>query len=370
MISYIIRFQLNIYALLLLLLLFSIIKLKRDIYRFSTLMLNCIIWLTITALVIEPLSFIFDGLDYPLAIAINYISNYGLVLISPILIGMWASYLDYKILGDRRRLARRIYYQQGSIFILVICIINMFVPIVFSIEDNHHFHSEPYQWISLFVVYSYYIYIIVLAILNRKRISNTVLFGIIAFFILPVVGSMMQMINSNLFFAWTMLAMATIVVYIFLETSTGIRDFLTKLYSRRTLENYIKNLMESKRHFGGVMFDLDSFKPINDRYGHQIGDQVLIRFAELLVKTFKEEKMVARLGGDEFFLIFEKLDKAKVLQRLSELHDSVANDSLFQQYNLPGFSCGLSLIDESKTLDDFFVAADREMYRNKQSDNH
>ncbi len=370
MIEYLIRFQLNVFAILLLGVLFAIIKLRRDIYRFSALLLDAIIGLTVLALIAEPLSFIFDGSLTPFGIAMNYVSNYALVLVAPVLIGMWASYIDYKIFGDRRRLARRIFYQQGSLFMLVLCLVNLFTPFLFSINADHTYHAGPYQWFGYLVVYSYYLFIIITAILNRKRIRNSTLYGIIAFFILPIFGSMLQMFDSNLFFAWTMLAMTIVVVYIFLETTTGIRDFLTKLYSRRTLENHISNLLESSLPFGVVMIDLDSFKRVNDVYGHRIGDQVLIRFADLLLATFKHEKMVARLGGDEFVLVFNRSHEdtdASVVKRITELKRRVADDPVFQQYEMPGFSWGLARSAEGETIDQLLAAADREMYLDKQA---
>ena len=85
-ITNLIRFQLNIYAVVLLIILYTIMRMQHDIYRFSSLLLDIIIWLTIIALIIEPLSFIFDGSQFLLGIAINYISNYGLVIISPLFI--------------------------------------------------------------------------------------------------------------------------------------------------------------------------------------------------------------------------------------------------------------------------------------------
>lgn len=370
MIDQLIRFQLNVFAILLLAVLYAIIKLRREIYRFSALLLDAIIGLTLLALVAEPLSFIYDGSVSPFGIAMNYVSNYALVLVAPVLIGMWASYIDYKIFGDRRRLARRIFYQQGSLFMLVACLVNLFTPVLFTINADHSYHSGPFQWLGYVVVYSYYLFIIVTALLNRKRIRNSTLYGIIAFFVLPVAGSMLQMFDSHLFFAWTMLAMTIVVVYIFLETTTGIRDFLTRLYSRRTLENHISNLMESGRRFGVVIFDLDSFKRVNDVYGHQIGDQVLIRFADLLVAAFKEEKMVARLGGDEFVLVFHRLDEdtdGSVVKRIAELKRHVAEDPVFQRYEMPGFSFGLARSAEGETIDRLLAAADREMYLDKRA---
>lgn len=361
-----IRFQLNIYTIILLVILYLVIKLQRDIYRFSSLLLDIIIGLTIIVLVIEPLAFIFDGRHDLFGLSINLISNYGLILIAPILTGLWASYLDYKMLGDRNRLKKRLFYQHGSILVSILCVVNMFTPFFFYIDANDHFRSGPFQWVGQVIVYIYFLSIIIIAYRNRKYIRNSLLFGIITFFALPIFGTLLQMFNAHLFFAWTMMAMAIIIVYILLETTTGIRDFLTKLYSRRALENYITNLLESKQTFRVMMLDLNSFKLINDRYGHLAGDQLLVRFAEILSQFYKNEKMIARLGGDEFFMVFEKLSTPLIVQRIIETQLFIENDPLFIKYNSPGFAWGLAQSDISSTIDSLFMQADHEMYLNKR----
>ena len=52
-----------------------------------------------------------------------------------------------------------------------------------------------------------------------------------------------------------------------------------------------------------VMLDLDGFKPINDRYGHAMGDQILVKLADKLAATARATDVVARLGGDEFAIL-------------------------------------------------------------------
>lgn len=78
-------------------------------------------------------------------------------------------------------------------------------------------------------------------------------------------------------------------------------DFLTGLYNRRCFYNYIHNNRED-RTVSLLYIDLDSFKAINDTYGHKVGDAVLIRAAEVLTESFRED-FVTRLGGDEFLVV-------------------------------------------------------------------
>jgi len=201
--------------------------------------------------------------------------------------------------------------------------------------------------------------------MNRKRVRNNVMYGVMIFFTVPIIGSMIQLFEPTLFYTWTMSALAIVVVYIFLETTTGTRDYLTNLFSRRSLEDYMNDLLQASRHFDAVMIDLNSFKHINDRFGHQIGDQVLIRFSTMLQSAFHDEKMVARLGGDEFFVIVETLNQSGIKQRLADLQADIKTDPFCQQYQCFGFSWGLACNEVNMSMDDLLTEADRRMYLDK-----
>ena len=88
-------------------------------------------------------------------------------------------------------------------------------------------------------------------------------------------------------------------------------DQLTNLPNRRVLSNYLElALATNKRHdhFGALLFlDLDSFKPLNDGYGHDVGDLLLIEVAKRLKNIVRESDIVVRFGGDEFVVLVNGL---------------------------------------------------------------
>lgn len=88
-------------------------------------------------------------------------------------------------------------------------------------------------------------------------------------------------------------------------------DALTKLPNRRLLDDRLRQAMvASKRRgcYGAAMFlDLDNFKPLNDLYGHKVGDMLLIEVADRLTSCIREMDTVARFGGDEFVVIVSEL---------------------------------------------------------------
>ncbi len=93
-------------------------------------------------------------------------------------------------------------------------------------------------------------------------------------------------------------------------------DTLTSLPNRRMLNDRLSHALAlSKRtgHYGALMFiDLDNFKPLNDKYGHGVGDLLLIEVANRLTGRIREMDTVARFGGDEFVVLLGELENDKV----------------------------------------------------------
>jgi len=89
-------------------------------------------------------------------------------------------------------------------------------------------------------------------------------------------------------------------------------DFLTKLYNRRAIDNFMEvkeaEFKRYERNFTVVMFDLDKFKDVNDTFGHDAGDAVLVAFAKILKKECRAVDIVGRYGGEEFIAILSETD--------------------------------------------------------------
>ncbi|WP_395342792.1 EAL domain-containing protein [Ningiella sp. W23] len=98
-------------------------------------------------------------------------------------------------------------------------------------------------------------------------------------------------------------------------------DVLTGLINRSLLIERLRQAIHfSKRHqekLAVLFIDLDRFKPINDTYGHEAGDKVLIEIASRLDKKFREQDSVARLGGDEFVIVLSEIRDKEALDNLS-----------------------------------------------------
>jgi diguanylate cyclase (GGDEF)-like protein len=154
-------------------------------------------------------------------------------------------------------------------------------------------------------------------------------------------------------------------------------DNLTGLPNRRLLMDLLRAALPQADRMGtkvAVLFiDLDDFKPINDRFGHNVGDAALIAFAERLRKLLRASDTVARIGGDEFIALLpnvkQKEDVRIVLDKLYEDYRSPL-EVKGSGYNL-GFSIGAAMYpDDEKTADGLLSKADEAMYFVKRRQKH
>jgi diguanylate cyclase (GGDEF)-like protein len=155
----------------------------------------------------------------------------------------------------------------------------------------------------------------------------------------------------------------------------ALHDVLTGLANRRYFDEMLaramSNAMREGDRFGLVVIDLDGFKPVNDRYGHAVGDVVLKSVAERLLGMTRAGDFCARIGGDEFSIIVGGVDgEAALVQVADKIRIALAMPVLLEDGTsiAVGASVGHAICpDDGANADDLVVVADRRMYRAKQA---
>lgn len=176
--------------------------------------------------------------------------------------------------------------------------------------------------------------------------------------------------------------------------NASVTDQLTGLHNRRYLANVIKEkcnsiLDEFRDHVSTegsdpcegprlffLMFDLDGFKPINDTYGHDAGDKVIMQVGELLQSVCREDDIVIRWGGDEFIVVGKIYEKGEVTALAERIRDTIAkygfNIGLAQRMHLSS-SIGYALYPfahfspDSLSWEQVHLLADKALYRAKDN---
>lgn len=146
----------------------------------------------------------------------------------------------------------------------------------------------------------------------------------------------------------------------------SVSDSLTGIYNTMAAKEFITHSLKNLRSGMLFMFDLDYFKQINDRFGHQTGDRVILEFTEILKRTFRENDIIARVGGDEF-LVFAKntSDTAFIENKCLSLQEQVRNIDLGHDY-VQTISIGIAKLAPDSTYEKLFQQADAALYYVKE----
>ena len=143
----------------------------------------------------------------------------------------------------------------------------------------------------------------------------------------------------------------------------GTHDVMTGLYNRAFFEEQVLKLAESDDDISFIMADLDGLKQVNDTLGHQAGDNIIRRAAEVLKAAFDQEEIVARIGGDEFVAI---LHNQQALQEVIErIHSLILLNNKYYQGPELRIALGSATRNKNESLERTFTRADEAMYTDK-----
>ncbi|NQD91680.1 GGDEF domain-containing protein [Pseudomonas sp. CrR25] len=148
----------------------------------------------------------------------------------------------------------------------------------------------------------------------------------------------------------------------------AISDPLTGARNRRAMDEELRIAVAThRRHgnsYGVLVMDLDHFKQINDQFGHQAGDQVLVTFVDLLKRSSRQEDRLFRFGGEEFLLLLPNTDEAGLVAAAAHLQRQVR-----QVLRSPGgpvtMSVGGAILRSGEHWESWLQRADQRLYRAK-----
>jgi len=152
-----------------------------------------------------------------------------------------------------------------------------------------------------------------------------------------------------------------------------VRDSLTGLFNHTFMQRYLEKAMaNSRRTQKGccvVMVDIDKFKVINDTYGHQKGDEVIITISRLLRQKVRESDAVGRYGGEEFIMVLNQTTKEQAFRIVDKIRNDFSklkfehDEHIFQC----SFSAGVSQAMEHQTAAELLECSDQALYQSKNN---
>ncbi|MBU3819229.1 MAG: GGDEF domain-containing protein [Candidatus Faecalibacterium intestinavium] len=316
----------------------------------------------------ESLTFLADGVDRPAVRALAVASNIMLYMGSAICGMLWVSYVEYKLFG--RVPGLRSGLPVPGLIVCGMALLNLFYPIFFSISPDNVYRRQPLSVLPYLVAFGYLLWGGGRVFFYRKKAGKYLFMPAVVFLAPIFVGCLIQSLCYGLSLVWVSMAFGLTSLYINLQNETSMLDSLTRLYNREYLNRYLQYLTQGMmvhRRFSGMMIDINSFKAINDSYGHSEGDAALRKVGQALAETVTEQEVAARYGGDEFVVI-SKGDEAQIRVLAEQIRGAVRR--LVQQDGCPyeiTLSIGTAAFDPRlDTADSFLRQMDQNMYREKK----
>jgi diguanylate cyclase (GGDEF)-like protein len=147
-------------------------------------------------------------------------------------------------------------------------------------------------------------------------------------------------------------------------------DSLTGAYNRRKMQDILKEELKRAQRYGRrfsiIMFDVDDFKKINDRHGHQIGDDVLAGLVHTVQRQMRDTDALSRWGGEEFLLFCPETELHGAHEIAERIRQAVAAEKINGNISVT-ISMGVSQFRPEDTLDELLKRADQGLYHSKEN---
>lgn len=295
-----------------------------------------------------------------------FLSGSGLFLGNVMIGYLWAKFIMVHMNIPFSDIRRNIYRTIGFISI-VLLVINIFYPLVFSVSDGRY--QRGFAYITFLIFAAFYILDSLYLYVKRvKKIGSLKLFPVHIFLIPVILGVVIQAFFVEIAITWTSIAISVAGIMTALKNEIIFTDCLTGLYNRVYLEFLHKRACNKKDCWvSGIMIDLNGFKQINDNYGHAEGDLALCIVADLLRKSFSEYGVVTRYAGDEFVIMLNTTDDQLIQKIIKSAKKNFVteNEKSDKPYQLSA-SMGYAITNLSnETIDDFMNRIDEQMYQDK-----
>lgn len=154
-------------------------------------------------------------------------------------------------------------------------------------------------------------------------------------------------------------------------TISSTLDKLTGAYNRKYFEEallfILDNAIVRKRQFSIIMFDIDDFKGINDKYGHQTGDEVLVKLVSEVKKSVERKDIIGRYGGEEFIILLPDTNQEKAINIAEKIRINVKNAKILGDKRNVTISIGIAIsTTEAIGYEEMVSRADQALYEAKR----
>ena len=355
-----------------LLLLVVMLSIRKPLHHglFEEKMYYAMIVINIMQCIIEVVTFLLNGkIEYR---TLTVVLNVLLFSNSLIFSFFWTIYADYKLFADMRRI-RRIYpfIAIPAVLMIIGCFINLVTPVFFVIDEYNVYQRTDLFFLTYVVTYSYLVYGVVLISMYRKKVHKYLFLPAVLFMIPVVIGSALQFAFYGYSLVWLGVSIGMLWLFINVQNEASYVDMLSGLFNRQYLNDIL--LMHSRKGdkgsiLAGIMLDIDSFKEINNKFGHLVGDEAISAVGKILHTAVGSKGISCRYGGDEFIILMKTDSQKEVMDMIDTVRTKAAlfNEAEKTPYQIH-FSIGHSTYQSGhESTDAFLKRIDTAMYEDKR----
>ncbi|MBQ3278519.1 MAG: EAL domain-containing protein [Clostridia bacterium] len=243
-----------------------------------------------------------------------------------------------------------------AIINLLICCTAFFSDIAFGYDADYNFYRGPLGYVA-FIVPIFYLYVILFATFRRygKGGNWTESLILIICAVLCLLSALLDSTRGGVRLHEAIM-ISSIFFYLFLRSYDVRRDALTSVLNRQSLYDDCKSIGKSISAVASL--DMNGLKAMNDRQGHQAGDEALKRIGRCLQEVSGENVRSYRIGGDEFVILFSHVEEAFVRETLETLREKITDAG----YSI---ACGYAMREGKEDPDSLIRRSDMKMFEHK-----
>jgi len=242
-------------------------------------------------------------------VILNFLFISATFITIPVLVYNWFLYSLFSIFRDFPLIQKYKKYTKLIIVVVIaFLIINFFTLFLFYLDENNGFHRGSLFYHFMIACLLFFLFTNAMIVYNRKKIRQGHLVPLLFFAVPTIISCVISVLAYGIEINWAGTTLAIFIIYLFIQKQRLGTDYLTNLYNRRELNEYLENHIRGRRsneRFGIIMIDINQFKSINDRWGHIVGDEVLVAHSKILKSSFRAGEFIARYGGDEFIVVMK-----------------------------------------------------------------
>lgn len=325
-------------------------------------------FLALTSCIADPISYTMKGVPGLFPKIAVYAASTWLFAANMLAVNFWVRFLAFHLNGGMAR-SSRIALNSVVVVSLFLLVVNLFEPIVFTIDENN-LYSRTYLYFYYMVVDYMLVINSLVTYFKSKAKGGFLKFFPIWVYIVPIlIGGVLQSVFYGISVIPTSIAISIAGVLASLQNEMIYQDPLTGLFNRSYMHYLLKKYIKMpKLNITGIMIDLNGFKHINDEFGHAVGDEALLAASRILKLAVGDAGCVIRYAGDEFIILLNTQDDTKAkncIAKIRHLFDKF-NSNKSKPYMLSA-SIGAHKLDmKTESIDTFINIIDARMYEDKK----